>query len=125
MIPRIIVSIILTLLIAFAIEIFIPLYKMITRAESIFWIFEKLFDIYPEERENLFPSGDQQTIKCGKIKFECSGIQEACIKFEEQINELLECYEKHRWIVNSSHDLQSNIDKLCEIRTSVRWLRKR
>lgn len=123
MILRIILSVIVILLLS---KVVIPVWKMMERTDRIFWIFEKMFDIYPEERKNIFPENNHlKEVRCGKIRFSYSNMEEACLEFEKIINNLIDYYKKYDKIVDLDPDLLANKEKLTLIASKVQWLRVR
>ena len=77
MILRIILAIMLVMIVAYMRENFWPLFMMLNVADDVFLIYEKSFDIYPEEKKQVFPPNCPQRISFGKIQFEFSGLEEA------------------------------------------------
>lgn len=125
MILRIIFCVIVILLIAVFKEIVLPMWRMMDGADSVFIIYENMFDIYPEERQQLFPEDVPGQFTCGKIQIKYQEIKEACFEFEKCIDDLLDYYKKYNWIVEQTSGLQYNKEQLAQIKTKVSWLRNR
>ena len=125
MIERIIIPIMVMGLVVFWIGVFLPLKTMVTTRDSIFWIFENAFDIYPEEIPKSFPPNCLRQMEYGVITLRYYNLQTACTEFETDIDNLLKYYEKHPWIVERFLDRESDEERLREIRERVRWLKKR
>lgn len=125
MMQRIVLCIIVISISIYVLKVVMPVWEIVTKSEAIFWIYQKVFDIYPEERQQIFQTGSMQTISYGKIRICFYNTKEACAEFEKCIDELLMCYEKHSRIVNASFILQKDKDKLHEIRERVKWLKNR
>lgn len=126
MIQRIVLCMIGALVFIFVWQVVMPLWIMETRSESISYIFEKTFDIFPEEKQQIFPTSNTVRKICyGKIEICFHDAEEACSEFEKRIDELLAYYKKYNWIVNLERNLQFKQYYLCEIKTRVIWLRTR
>ncbi len=100
------------------------LFMMLNMAEDVFLVYENSFDIYLEEKLQVFPPNCPQRISCGKIRFEFSNAEEACVEFEKVIDEFLAYYNQYEWLVQKNFELQSNREELNNIKQRILWLKR-
>lgn len=122
MIVRIILTIIVVLICLLVVYIIIPMWKLVTTTIAVFKIYEMMFDIFPEEGQQIFVSGRHQEITCGKITLNFTNMQEACYEFEKCINELFAYYDQHSWLCEHCPNLQKDRDRVYEIGERIEWL---
>lgn len=98
------------------------MWKLVTTTNAVFKIYEMMFDIFPEEGQQIFVPGRHQEITSGKITLNFTNMQEACYEFEKCINELFAYYDQHSWLCEYCPNLQKNRDRVYEIGERIEWL---
>ncbi len=122
MILRIIFSVVVAMGVIYIAKVAVPVWKMTRYRDAILWIFQNSFDIFPGEKQQIFPENSPQEIKHGRIVLKFSNAQEACDEFEKCIDRLFVYYNQHKWLM-SIPDLQEDKEKMSQIKEQVRWLK--
>ena len=113
---------VVVIIILFVATVYSTVWRIIPVTQYICAVFDEVFGMYLTE--GVFSRDQPEEITIGKVKVRFSNLEEACNEVERYVNINLKGYDKHTWL-NVSPEWGKNRDKLLEIQSKIRWLRKK
>ena len=113
---------VVVIIILFVATVYSTVWRIIPVTQYICAVFDEVLGMYLTE--GVFSRDQPEEITIGKVKVRFSNLEEACNEVERYVNINLKGYDKHTWL-NVTPEWRKNRNKLLEIQSKIRWLRKK